>query len=43
MQGLGFFGGNGFMLLSSSFSINIMSQFSSSLKNFAPIIDKAHV
>ena len=42
-HGLTFFGGKGFMLLSSLFSIKTISPFSTSLKNFAPIISKAHV
>ena len=42
-QGRFFLIGNGFKLFSSSFSIYTISPFSTSLKNLAPIISKAHV
>ena len=43
MQGLIFFGGNGFKDFISLFSIQTISPFSTSLINFAPIISNAHV
>ena len=42
-RGLTFFGGKGLTLFNSLFSIKTISPFSTSLKNFAPIISKAHV